>query len=179
MRGVQQACEHHLTLEQEALADVRFPVIPVGHGQLRVRGGDRQSESSILAYCLHNVLRLKHQDEPPHGLGSAASGSGLGNPAGRPVQQLLFAIYPEPLGPFARRNLLLCRDNGSQDDATWSAETSQQTSLCLAGCWMPTLTSGVLAERELEVLRSENRRNMMLSVALLVLLALFYYAFIA
>ncbi|XP_018590663.1 coiled-coil domain-containing protein 167 [Scleropages formosus] len=34
-------------------------------------------------------------------------------------------------------------------------------------------------ERELEVLRSENRRNMMLSVALLVLLALFYYAFIA
>ncbi|KAL6473761.1 hypothetical protein MHYP_G00173220 [Metynnis hypsauchen] len=33
-------------------------------------------------------------------------------------------------------------------------------------------------EKELEVLRGENRRNMLLSVALLAISALFYYAFI-
>ncbi|KAI4903877.1 hypothetical protein NFI96_022129 [Prochilodus magdalenae] len=33
-------------------------------------------------------------------------------------------------------------------------------------------------EKELEVLRGENRKNMMLSVALLAISALFYYAFI-
>ncbi|XP_066525504.1 coiled-coil domain-containing protein 167 [Hoplias malabaricus] len=33
-------------------------------------------------------------------------------------------------------------------------------------------------EKELQVLRGENRRNMMLSVALLAISALFYYAFI-
>lgn len=33
-------------------------------------------------------------------------------------------------------------------------------------------------DKELEVLRGENRRNMMLSVALLAVSALFYYAFI-
>lgn len=35
-----------------------------------------------------------------------------------------------------------------------------------------------LSDRELEVLRGENRRNMMLSVALLAISALFYYTFI-
>lgn len=33
-------------------------------------------------------------------------------------------------------------------------------------------------DKELEVLRGENRRNMMLSVALLTISALFYYAFV-
>ncbi|KAL4630480.1 coiled-coil domain-containing protein 167 [Arapaima gigas] len=74
----------------------------------------------------------------------------------------------------------LCQDNLDKAEYKWCRGQLSEKERKLLEEEMTIMKERIQKyEQELAVLRLENRRNMMLSIALLVLTALFYYAFVA